>query len=335
MSLVATDQQFPRWIGWTRHIPFLRTLFRFPLYTKAVFASLGEADIAHVFAPSYAAFLLIVAPVFICARLRRKPCIVHYHSGEAADHLRRSRTARALLRRAALVIVPSEYLVEVLARHSIRSILIPNMIDLAQFRFRQRDQFRPNLICTRMHEPYYRVDHVVRAFAEVQKYFPEAQLQLIGTGSQERKIRALVSELNLSGVEFCGSLAPAEIPACYDRADIFVNASEVDNMPVSIMEAFACGTAVVTTAAGGIRCLVKHEQTGLLCEPGDWQGLASAVIRLCREPVVAAKLADNAYQQSLTYGSDRVRKQWLSAYETLLAPEKFMAAVAGHEARSA
>jgi glycosyltransferase involved in cell wall biosynthesis len=49
--------------------------------------------------------------------------------------------------------------------------------------------------------------------------------------------------------------------------DIFVNASWLDNMPVSILEAFASVTAVITTGPEGIRYIVEHERTGLLSEP--------------------------------------------------------------------
>src|SRR5438105_5538822 len=314
LAFVATDPEFPRWVAWVRHVPWVRTVVRLPLYAKAAFLALRRADIAHVFCPAYVSFLLTVVPVFILVKLQGKRLIVHYHSGEAADDLRLSRPARWMLRRAETVIVPSMYLQDIVSRHGIETIVVPNVIDTSRFRFRQRQSFLPILICTRSLEPHYRVDNVVRAFAEVRKERPEAQLLLAGSGSQEQAIRQLASELSLTGVSFLGAVAPGEINKLYDQADILVNASEVDNMPVSIMEAFAAGTPVVSSAAGGIPYLVKHQHTGLLSEPGDWRGLAANIIRVCRDVGLGIRLAENAQQQSLEYEWSRVKAQWLAVY---------------------
>ncbi|MGB7669075.1 MAG: glycosyltransferase family 4 protein, partial [Candidatus Acidiferrales bacterium] len=103
----------------------------------------------------------------------------------------------------------------------------------------------------------------------------------------------------------------------YEKADIFVNASRLDNMPVSILEAFACGTPVVTTGAGGIRFVVEHERTGLLCEPGEWQLIAEYILRLLREPELAHRLSANAREESKRYRWESVRGEWLATYRSL------------------
>ena len=165
----------------------------------------------------------------------------------------------------------------------------------------------------------------MRAFAEVQKQFPEARLDLVGKGHSEGEIRALVRDLNLSGVHFTGVASREEIGRFYDQADIFVNASWLDNMPVSILEAFACGTPVVSTAAESIPYLVEHESTGLLSQVGDAQALAGNVIRLLRDPELSARLALKAYDESQSYRWPVVREQWLDTYRSLndLAPENW------------
>jgi L-malate glycosyltransferase len=122
--------------------------------------------------------------------------------------------------------------------------------------------------------------------------------------------------LHLQNVDFAGPIAHGRIGAYYERADIFINASRLDNMPVSILEAFACGTPVVTTAAGGIRYLVEHERTGLMCEPGEWQSLAESVLRLLREGALASRIAANAYEESKKYRWESVRGEWLAAYRS-------------------
>jgi glycosyltransferase involved in cell wall biosynthesis len=109
-----------------------------------------------------------------------------------------------------------------------------------------------------------------------------------------------------------------EIGKYYDRADIFINASWLDNMPVSIIEAFAAGAPVVTTSPESIPYLVKHERTGLLSAVGDEKALAANVIRLLRDPALAEQLAQNAYQESRKYTWEVVREQWADLYRRLL-----------------
>jgi len=155
------------------------------------------------------------------------------------------------------------------------------------------------------------------SFAQVQRTFPEAQLDLVGKGPLEAQIRSLVDELQLSGVNFAGVASRREIGRYYEQADIFINASRVDNMPVSVIEAFGAGTPVVTTAPESMRYLVGHERTGLLSEPGDVEALAQNVIRLLTDPELGARLAGNAYEESRRYRWTAVRQQWLEIYRSM------------------
>jgi glycosyltransferase involved in cell wall biosynthesis len=317
--LVPIDPVFPRGLGWMERIPVLRTIVREPLYVVALWRGLKDADIAHVFSASYWSFLIAPAPAWLVARLRGKKTLIHYHSGEARDHLSRFRSASPVLERADALVVPSGYLVDVFREFGLQAKVVPNIVDSNQFAFRLRRPLRPHLVCTRGFHPYYSVDVVVKAFAEVQKAFPDARLDLVGCGPSEAQIRNLVGELNLSGVNFTGIAPYQEIGRFYDQADIFINASWLDNMPVSILEAFASGTPVVSTAPEGIRYLVEHERTGLLSEPGNVRALAANVIRLLRDADLSSRLITNAHEESKRYQWTAVRQQWLGVYRSLEA----------------
>jgi glycosyltransferase involved in cell wall biosynthesis len=199
----------------------------------------------------------------------------------------------------------------------LRAQAIPNTVDTTHFTFRQRLPLRPHLVCTRGFNPYYCIDVVVKAFAEVRKVFPAAQLDLVGRGPLEPQIRTLVSELNIEGVNFCGTAARNEIAEYYKRADIFINASRVDNMPVSVLEAFASGTPVVSTGPESMRYLVEHGRTGLLSKPGDAEALAQNVIRILRDSDLAQRLISNALLESRKYEWANVRDRWLQIYREL------------------
>jgi glycosyltransferase involved in cell wall biosynthesis len=316
---IPIDPEFPRGLAWAERIPALRTALRTPLYLRALWQGLEEVDVFHIFSASYWSFLLAPAPAWLMARLRGTRTIINYHSAEARDHLSRWRTALPILRRADRIIVPSQYLADVFREFGLEAEVVPNVVDTNQFRFRHRGPLRPFLVCTRGFGAYYSVDLVVRAFARVKEVYPEARLALAGKGSEEGAIRKLVRELNLGDVEFAGPVARDKIGEYYDQADIFLNASWLDNMPISILEAFASGTPVVSTAPDGIRYLVQNERTGLLCAIGDWQALAENVIRLLREPELASRLAQNAHVESSRYHWTAVRSQWLEVYRSLFS----------------
>jgi len=135
----------------------------------------------------------------------------------------------------------------------------------------------------------------------------------------EKKIRDLVQKLKLSGVKFLGVVSRAEIGKVYDEADIFVNASSLDNMPVSVLEAFASGTPIASTSPEGMNYLVDHGRTGLLSPPGDPAALAENILRLLQDAELSSRLAANAYEESSRYGWRAVREQWLGAYRTLIS----------------
>jgi len=173
-------------------------------------------------------------------------------------------------------------------------------------------------VCTRGFHPYYCIDVVVRAFAEVLKLYPDAQLDLVGGGPVKSEIRNLVRDMKLTGVKFTGVAARDQIGRCYDQADIFINASRLDNMPVSVLEAFASGTPVVSTEPESMRYLVEHGRTGLLSPPGDAYALAQNVIQLLQNPELAEQLAANAQQEFRRYTWPIVREQWLEVYRGMI-----------------
>jgi glycosyltransferase involved in cell wall biosynthesis len=317
-TFIPVDPQFPPGLGWAGRVPGLRTIVRTPRYLAVLWRGLRDVDLAHIFSASYSSFLVAPLPAWIVTRLRGKKALIHYHSGEARDHLRSSWVARSVLKRVGRVVTPSAYLVDVFREFGLHADPVPNLVDYSQFSYRERKPLRPHLVCTRGFHRYYCVDVVVKAFAQVQKEFSDAQLDLVGGGSLEPQIRQLVTDLQLLGVNFCGVVAREDIGKYYDRADIFINASRLDNMPVSILEAFASGTPVISTAPEGVRYLVEHNRTGLLSEPGDASALAENVVRVLRDPQLASRLAASGCDQLRQYRWDTVREQWLALYTALV-----------------
>jgi glycosyltransferase involved in cell wall biosynthesis len=319
-DFIPIDPPFPPGLRWIERVPLLRTVVRSPLYGWSLWRGLKDTDVVHIFSASYWSFLVAPMPAWLVGVVRGKKTLIHYHSGEARDHLRRFRSARPILRKADVLVVPSGYLVDVFREFGLQAQVAPNIVDLSQFAYRTRRPLRPHLVCSRGFHPYYCIDDVVRAFAEIQRAFPNARLDLLGQGPTQEHIVQMIDKLGVSGVRVCGVASREEIGRFYDQADIFINASKLDNMPVSVLEAFASGTPVVTTAPEGIDYIVEHERTGLLSKVGDAHELAQNVIRLLRDPELASRLSANAFEETRRYRWDAVRKQWLDVYHSLQSP---------------
>jgi len=309
-ELIPIDPTFPAGLGWVRRIPWVRTMLNQLLYLPSLLR-LRRADVAQIFSASYASFFLAPAPAIAVARLFGRRVVLNYHSGEADDHLtRHGAWVAPWLRRADALVVPSPWLREVFARHGHDALVIPNAVDLSRFTFRSRPHSPVHLLCTRNLEPIYRVDVVLRAFAMLRKQGRSVTLTIAGSGSGEEELRRLALQEGVA-VRFAGSVSPPEMPRLYQEADLFLNASVVDNQPMSILEAFASGTPVVTTGPGGIPALVTHEETGLLVPENDPDALASAVARLMDDPRLAQRLARQAHERALRHEWKRVGPAWI------------------------
>jgi len=311
------DPDFPRYLALIRKVRYLRTLPSFLLYCIQVLRAIYHADVIHVFAASYFSFLLAPTPAIVLARLLRKPVLLNYHSGEAADHLRNWPSAVRTIRLASKVVVPSAYLVDVFSKYGIKAHVIHNIVDLSAFRYRHREKPGPRILSNRNFEPHYNVEGVVRAFEIVQKWRPDASLTIAGDGPQKQYLQQLVTQLGLRNVRFIGRVHPERMAEVYDQHDIWLNASNIDNMPLSILEAYACGVAVVTTDAGGIPYIVENNRTGKMVPCGDMQSLANAVIEILTEPRSFATLTTNGVNECQKYAWSTVGPLWIGVYQEL------------------
>src|SRR5947209_3659373 len=308
VSFLPVNPRLPGVLRVLQRIKYVRTVVTSLMYWALLLARAPRYDVLHIFSPSYFSFLLAPTPAVLAARLYGKKVVLNYHSGEAEDHLAHWRTAIPVLRLADVIVTPSNYLVDVFARFGLSARAVPYSIETDRFRFRERAPLRPLFLSNRNHEALYNVGCVLRAFARIQRSLPEARLVVVGDGSRRAELERLARELNLSHTEFVGRVEPEEMHAFYDAADVFLNASNIDNMPISILEAFAAGTLVVTTKAGGIPYIVTDGETGLMVECGDCEALARSALRLFEEPGLASKIAGKAHEQSRRYAWAAVRE---------------------------
>jgi glycosyltransferase involved in cell wall biosynthesis len=110
-------------------------------------------------------------------------------------------------------------------------------------------------------------------------------------------------------------MVPHDVIASYfDRADVYLQTPNIDNMPVSVLEAFASGLPVVSTDAGGVPYIVDDGVQGLLAPVGDAAGIARQVLRILDEPGLSDRLTTAGLRSCETYSWSAVRDQWMRLY---------------------
>ena len=316
VELVRTNADYrPAWVG---GVPGLRAFARLVPYLVHLWVACGRADVVHLLANSGWAWHLFATPAIVIARLRHTPLIVNYRGGYAdAFFAQAPRHVLRLLASVALRVTPSEFLVRVFGRHGLIAEVVPNIIDLSRFAPGPLRQFgdAPHLIVTRNLEAIYDIPTAIRCLAEVRRVFANATLTVAGSGPELERLRQFAHDQGLQeAVHFTGRIDNAAIPALYAQADCVVNPSTVDNMPNSILEAFASGVPVVSTDAGGIPDVVEHAVSGLLVPIGDAPAMAQAVVQLLCAPDLAARLRSQGLAAAGRFDWPTVRARWFDAY---------------------
>jgi glycosyltransferase involved in cell wall biosynthesis len=317
--LVPINPVPPRPFRFASRVKYLRTIVNELAYGPLLFRELARADLVHVFSASYSSFLLAPLPAILVARALGRPVVLNYRSGQAPDHLRRSAIARRAIASVDRNVVPSSFLVEVFRGFGIDPTIVPNIVDLDRFRYRERDPLRPRLVSTRNFDALYDVATTLRAFRIVQERRPDAALTLVGGGPQEAELRALAGQLGLRNVTFAGRVKPDDIAGFYAANDIYVQSPEIDNMPTSVLEAFASGLPVVSTRAGGVPAILTDGRHGLLAPVADYETMGHHILRLLDNPSFARELARAGYATCGACTWPAVRERWLNTYRSVIA----------------
>ena len=118
---------------------------------------------------------------------------------------------------------------------------------------------------------------IIESFAQIHAQYPNTRLLLVGNGPCHKKLQAKAEELGLSDcVEFPGMVGDTE--NYYAVADVYVQSSHIEAMPLSLLEAMAAKLPIVSTDVGGIRDIVK--ENGVLVPDGSIEDLTQAMLKL-------------------------------------------------------
>jgi sugar transferase (PEP-CTERM/EpsH1 system associated) len=164
-----------------------------------------------------------------------------------------------------------------------------------------------------------RQEVLLRAFARVQVWLPEAHLVLVGDGPRRAELEQLARELEIAPrVRFAGT-RPSSAPFLH-ASDVFALTSRSEGMPQSLLEAGVAGVPVIASAVGGIPELVTADETGMLFPSGDAEALADGLFRLLTDRPFAERLAAAARARvEARYSIRRMAAEYDAQFRELLA----------------
>ena len=318
VGFVPHNPRLPRGLGWLQRIRYVRTFVTTAAYWILLVFKVPGYDVIHIFSASYYSYLLSAAPAILIAKFFGRKSILNYRSGEAEDHLKRWKlTAVPIMRMADTIVCCSGYLVDVFASFGLPARFVYDVVELDRFAYRERRPIRPRFLTSRLLEPLYNVPCVLRAFEIIQQKYPDATLTIAAEGWLRSELEKLADALHLKGSRFVGRVPFDQMPTTYDQADIYLTATNLDNMPGSITESMACGLPVVTTNAGGIPYIVTHEETCLMVDCDDHEAMAAAAIRLLEDNDLAVSIGRRARAEAKKFTWEAVRNEWLDVYFNL------------------
>ncbi len=160
--------------------------------------------------------------------------------------------------------------------------------------------------------------YLIEAIPALLKLRPNTEFWFAGDGPMRAGLEDRVSELGVeANVRFLG--VRNDIAELLQQSDMFVRPSLMEGMPLTVLEAMACGLPTVATPVGGTAELIVEDETGLLVPPRDVPGLIAALAQLMESPELRMRLGRNARRiVEADYGWQRIANDTLSVYEDVL-----------------
>ena len=203
--------------------------------------------------------------------------------------------------------------------------VVPNGVDIEKLKTKNKElKTNDKIIITTSRLVYKNgVDILIRSVAElyVQHRMSNIKVQILGAGSEEKKLKDLARELKVDDiVQFLGHIEPEKVYDYLAEADIFVRPSRSEGLGSSFLEAMGAGLPIIATPVGGIPDFLKDGITGLFCEVDDPQDLAEKIKLLMADETLAKRIAENGRQLVLEkYDWNNIAKQMQNLLSHIIA----------------
>ncbi|QOD61505.1 glycosyltransferase family 4 protein [Polaribacter haliotis] len=209
-------------------------------------------------------------------------------------------------------IAPSNFLKEEFKKYKFNTTFIPNTIPLKKYKFKERNLIQPKLLWVRSFKEIYNPKLAILVLNLVLEKYKNAKLCMIGPNNDKTYLecKKLAEDLKIiDNLEFTGVLTKEEWHKKSEEYDVFINTTNFDNTPVSVIEAMALGLPIVSTNAGGMPYLIDHKIDGVLVNKNNAVEMSNAIIEIIegKHP----ELNKSARKKVEQFDWEVVKKQWI------------------------
>ncbi len=265
------------------------------------------------------AFYFAVACAALCKALRM-PYIAWLHGGNLPNRIKRSASlSKIIFTRSEMNVAVSGYLYQIFIEKKWECVVIPNGIALHDYPFKQRKNIQPRLLWVRSFHQLYNPQLAIEIVRILIEHHPEVSLTMVGP-DKDGSIDACKTLVMQYGFEekvtFTGLLPKPEWIILSADHDIFLNTTNIDNAPVSVVEAMALGLIVISTNVGGLPFII-NEKNGVLLPPGKAEFFAEKIAYLLHHPDECEALSQQANSYTQQYNQPNIALQWKQLIESI------------------
>lgn len=255
-------------------------------------------------------YAIIISQLCRLFRLKYVPIL---HGGNLESRLKHNvKLSKLIFKNAYKLIAPSNFLKSVFKKYNYSNVTyIPNSIELEQYTFKKRDIDVIKLLWVRSFSAIYNPELAVLVLEKLLKDNIKAELTMIGpeVDGTLLKVKQFAKSKNIT-VKFTGKLSKKDWIDLSKNTNIFINTTNFDNTPVSVIEAMALGLPIVSTNVGGLPFLVSNEQDGILVNANDCNAMVDAIIRIKEDDEFKNELVENARKKVEDFSWKVVKPKW-------------------------
>lgn len=221
--------------------------------------------------------------------------------------------SKLIFKNAYHMVSPSMFLKEAFETNGYANVIhIPNSIEIDQYEYQKKKFQTIKLLWVRSFSKIYNPTLAVKVLHKLISTGFMVELCMVGPDSDGslQKVRQVADELNVK-VRLPGKLERSEWLRLAQDYNIFINTTDFDNTPVSVIEAMALGLPIITTNVGGIPYLIQDHYDGILVNKSDTEGMVQAILNVCLNQQFAYFLSINARIKVEQFDWDIVKHKWL------------------------
>jgi glycosyltransferase involved in cell wall biosynthesis len=253
-------------------------------------------------------------------KLLNKKVILIVHGGSIPARMKNDATKYLKsFKRADVVVAPSSFMTSTFKEYNVESELIENVVNLNDYHFHQKENFRPRILWMRTLEDIYNPEMAVRVAAILAKKYEDFRMVMAGydRGSLEL-VKQLAKDLGVQDkIEWPGYISNEQKNKYASKLDIYICTNRIDNAPVSFIEMMALGLPIVSVNIGGIPYLLKEGSNGLMVNLDDDAAMAEKIVSIIEQPRLGERLAANGKEFVKSFGETPVLAKWEGLFKRL------------------